>query len=136
MPSIGYDKGKIEGHKLVIQEILNALSASSPHDDIGECAPQSPPPAVDLQNTATTSASESGRNLLFLCELLRCADCCFFSFNTTAFGHLIRREFVPNELSSLVEAVFAWEDAGDAIHRLSRDDAQTFIDVIDEASQI
>ncbi|KAF9790923.1 kinase-like domain-containing protein [Thelephora terrestris] len=93
MPSIGYDKGKIEGHKLVIQEILNALSASSPHDDIGECAPQSPPRPLHPRAVGISSSS----------------------------------------LSSLVEAVFAWEDAGDAIHRLSRDDAQTFIDVIDEA---
>jgi len=45
---------------------------------------------------------------------------------------LIRREFAPQELFSLIEVIIGSKDAGDTIHRLPEDDAQTFIDVIDE----
>jgi hypothetical protein len=41
--------------------------------------------------------------------------------------------FAPHELPSLVEAIFSNNDADDAIHCLIGEDAQTFVDVIDEA---
>lgn len=58
----------------------------------------------------------------------------FFSLNpdTLACGRLIRREFAPHEFPSLVEAIFANKDT-DTIRGLVRDDAQDFVDVIDEA---
>jgi hypothetical protein len=46
---------------------------------------------------------------------------------------LITRAFAPHELPSLVEAIFSSNDAGDATRSLVGDDAQTFVDVIDEA---
>jgi hypothetical protein len=46
---------------------------------------------------------------------------------------LIRRWFSPHELPSLVEAIFSSNGAGDTIRSLVGDDAQTFVDVIDEA---
>ena len=41
--------------------------------------------------------------------------------------------FAPNELPSLIEAIFLSKDEGDTIHRLLRDDAQSFVDVLNEA---
>ena len=52
--------------------------------------------------------------------------------DTLACGRLIRRAFAPHELTSLVEAIFSSKDEGDAIRCLLADDAQIFIDVIDE----
>ena len=37
-----------------------------------------------------------------------------------------------HELPTLIEAVLSGKDDGDTVRRLLRDDAQTFIDVIDE----
>jgi hypothetical protein len=46
---------------------------------------------------------------------------------------LIRRAFSLHELPSLLEAIFSGNDEADAISRLLGDDAQAFIDVMDEA---
>ena len=54
----------------------------------------------------------------------------FLNFNASVCGRLVRRAFTPHELPSLIEAT---KDEGDAISRLLGDEAQTFIDVIDEA---
>lgn len=51
-------------------------------------------------------------------------------------GRLIRRAFTLHELPSLVEAIFLNEDEGDTIRSLLGDDAQAFIDVIDEACSV
>jgi hypothetical protein len=48
-------------------------------------------------------------------------------------GRLIRRAFAPHELPSLVEALFSSNDASDRIRSLLGDNAQTFVDVINEA---
>ena len=133
-PHMGYDKRKIESHKLEIQEILSALNApDSPHsgsDRVSDCAPQSP--SVSSHGTAMTSASKSGRSVI---DLVWNVDCnpFFRDPKNPALGRLIKQEFVPDELPSLIEAVFACKDVGDTIRCLPRDDAQTFIDVIDEA---
>lgn len=57
----------------------------------------------------------------------------FLNFNTLACQRLIDRAFSPDELSSLIEAVFSSADEGNKIRLLHGDDAQTFIDVIYEA---
>ena len=41
--------------------------------------------------------------------------------------------FDPRELPSLIEVILSNQDEGDTIRRLLGDDAQAFIDVIDEA---
>jgi hypothetical protein len=46
---------------------------------------------------------------------------------------LVRRAFAPRELPSLIEAVFSNKDEVDATRSLLGDDAQAFIDVIDDA---
>jgi len=54
--------------------------------------------------------------------------------NAPAFGFLIERVFSPGELPFLIDTIFLSEDWGDVIRRIhSGDDAQTFVDVIDEA---
>ena len=45
---------------------------------------------------------------------------------------MIEGAFVPDELSSLIEAVFSNLDEVNTIRGLRGDDAQTFIDMIDE----
>lgn len=71
MPSIEYDKRKIEGHKLKIQGILDALNRPSPpligNGKVGESAPQSP--SNDLCDTASAFASESGRDYLLFSDI-------------------------------------------------------------------
>ena len=46
---------------------------------------------------------------------------------------MIERAFAPEELPSLIEAVFSNTDEGDAIRHLNMDQARTFIDVLDKA---
>ena len=50
-----------------------------------------------------------------------------------ACGRLIGRSFAPHELPSLMEAIASSKDERDMTYTLLRDDAQTFIDVTDEA---
>jgi hypothetical protein len=54
------------------------------------------------------------------------------NFNILACRRLIRREFALHELSPLIETIFSSGDAGDMIDSLLGDDAQAFIDVVDE----
>ena len=54
-------------------------------------------------------------------------------FNTPAFERLIGRKFVPRELPSLIEEALVCKDVDATIRCLSRDDAQTFIDVVNKA---
>ena len=49
-----------------------------------------------------------------------------------ACGRVIGRAFAPHELPSLIEAIFSSKDEGNMIRCLPRDDAQTFIYVMDE----
>jgi len=53
-------------------------------------------------------------------------------FNTPACQRLIKRAFTLLELPSLIETVFSSTGADDMIRRLCVDDAQTFVDVMDE----
>ena len=58
----------------------------------------------------------------------------FFSLdhNNPAFERLVRHEFVPGELFPVIENFLTGGDPDHMIRRLSKDDAQTFIDVMDE----
>ena len=56
--------------------------------------------------------------------------------NIAACGLLVKREFAPHELPSLIEAMLSSNDEDEIIHCLPRVDVQTFVDVIDEARPI
>ena len=56
-----------------------------------------------------------------------------FDLYAPAFGRLIRREFVSDELPSLIKDIFTSNDVDDRIIRLPKDDAQAFVNVIDQA---
>lgn len=56
----------------------------------------------------------------------------FSLLRTPALERLIAREFVPDELPSLVEETFSCKDIDVTIRCLPGDGAQTFIDVMDE----
>ena len=54
--------------------------------------------------------------------------------NTPAFGFPIGRVFSPGELPFLIDTIFSSEDWSDITRHIhSGDDAQIFVDVIDEA---
>lgn len=55
------------------------------------------------------------------------------SFLLLACERLVARTFAPHELPSLIEAILSSKEGGGTIGRLRGDDAQTFVDVIDEA---
>jgi hypothetical protein len=87
-------------------------------------------------DAATMSVSESGTHSTppFLsCVDTDCPLILLFQFQPLACGRLITRAFALHELPSLVEATFSSNDAGDTIRSLVGEDAQTFVDVIDEA---
>ncbi|KAF9645013.1 kinase-like protein [Thelephora ganbajun] len=108
---VGYNEVKAEGLLQGIQQELDppVVQKSPPYERliVGAYIPHSIP--VELHDTSTIHVSKG------------------------ACGRLIRRAFTLNELPSLIEAIFSDKDERDAIHRLLRDDAQNFIDVIDEA---
>lgn len=55
------------------------------------------------------------------------------SENAPALERLIRREFASSEFSSLMDEIFARRESEDEIRALSKDHAQAFIDVVNEA---
>ena len=55
-----------------------------------------------------------------------------FNFNTPVCGRLIRRAFALHEFPFLIKAIFSSKNEGDAIRHLLEDDAQIFVNVIDE----
>lgn len=56
-----------------------------------------------------------------------------FDFNALAFGRLIRREFVSDELPSMIGDIFKSKDVDNTIRRLPKDDAQGFVDAVYQA---
>lgn len=129
MPRFIYDKGKIEGFKREIQEILGTFNTFFGGDDSAdECVLQ--PMSANSHDTATISATESGRGwpttLIFHRALIIFPDS-----NAPAIRRLIGTEFLSGELPSLIEVITACKDMDDTIRRLTRDDTQTFVDVID-----
>jgi len=77
-----------------------------------------------MDPTTSDSESESGTILAPPWSIL------FLNFNTLACRRLIGREFTPRELPSLIEAIPAGK--GYTTRRFLGDDAQVFIDVLDE----
>jgi len=73
-----------------------------------------------------TSESESGTSLAPPCSIF------FLNIGTPVYRRLIGREFAPQELPSLIETAFT--SKGYTTRRFLGDDAQTFIDVLDEVS--
>ena len=56
----------------------------------------------------------------------------FLNFDTPAVCRLIQRVFSLSDRSSLIESVFSTKDGSNMVRDLGEDDAQSFIDVIDE----
>ncbi|KAF9643955.1 hypothetical protein BDM02DRAFT_3175321 [Thelephora ganbajun] len=110
-PHAKYDKGRVESHVPKIQQILDALHAlTSPLGEDPSVAQRTPNPTfVDPHAAATTPVSES------------------------ACRRLIGRAFSQHEFPALIEAIFSSENEGGTICSLPQDDAQTIIDVIDQA---
>jgi len=89
-------------------------------------------------NATTTSLSEIGTPSVppppILYGVLIAPRFILFGSNTPAVGFLIGRVFSPGELPFLINTIFSSEDWGDVIRRIrSGNDAQAFIDLIDEA---
>ena len=131
---------KVEGHMLEIQRILATLDAlgSSLNENLGIGKRGSRLAPANTHDTATPSVFENGTSLtrppsLALYRMLIGLRFSFLNFNTAACGRLTRREFSPHELPALIEAILSSKDKGDIIQCISGDDAQTFVDVIDEA---
>ena len=72
IPHIRHSKGKAEGHKREIEEILGTLNASSSHPEenpsMGEIAPHLAP--VGLDHSVMTAVSESGTPFVILLPIL------------------------------------------------------------------
>jgi len=88
MPLIEYNKGKIEGYKLEVQEILNALNAPRSFLDdnlaVNERSTLSAPIGPYPHGIATITVFE-GMPELRLCRLVQNTDCLsFFSPSPTA----------------------------------------------------
>ena len=56
-----------------------------------------------------------------------------FDFNALAFGRLIKREFVSDELPSMIGDIFKSKDVDNTIRRLPKGDAQGFVDAVYQA---
>ena len=57
-------------------------------------------------------------------------------FNIPACTRLVGRAFALHELPSLIEAIFSNKDGGNTVNLLQGDDAQTFVNVIDEVRSL
>jgi len=122
------------------------MDSSSPSNDplstpgpytipVGDPGPFDSPPSSDEHAEYSRNLPTGTRkNPPGSPNLVQNVDCSpiTHSFSTSACGRLIGRSFNRHELPSLIEAIFSGGDEGDAIGCLCRDDAQTFIDVIDE----
>jgi hypothetical protein len=116
--------------KIEVQATLSTPSSRSNRNDaLGGLLSESESPPVDSCNTITTSVFERGRtswpvstNRVLITP----------SFSTPAFGCLIRSEFTLGELPKLIETIFACKDVREKARSLCRDEAQAFIDVMDE----
>ena len=137
LPRVRRNKSKVEGHKLKIREILNTLEApSTPLDgtlSLSERVPNLAP--VDAHAAATTPTSGSGTSSVLPFPIPHGVLLTFYflNFNVPACGRLVRRAFALHELPSLIEMIFSSQDESDTIRRLLGDDAQAFVDLMDQA---
>lgn len=143
MPHTEHNDRKVNDYKLEIQHILEILATLelSLDENLGvdEHAAHTVP--VGFGGTATTSVPESsGMSLSLPLHTLYRKLTVTWLINSITFtpacGCLIRRTFSPYELSSMIEIVLSSKDEGDIVHRLCGDDAQAFIDVIDEVCSV
>lgn len=131
-------KEKVERHRLEIQQVLSSLTIPrSPLESLSVDGRASNPVSIDPHDTSITSVSDSGTSLdlpssILDGELNVPPLTPLSKLNTTACGRLLRRAFDPPELPSLIEEIFSSKDGGNTIRCLHGDDAQTFVDVIDE----
>ena len=139
VPHTGYNKKKVEKYKLEIQKLLGVLDLqNSPLDEnlsMVESAIIVGP--VTSGDTTTMSVAKNGTSSApshrsSTQQGLSSNSFFFFNFNIPVCQRLIERLFTPDDLPSMIEAVFSSTDEGDTIRRLYGDDAQTFIDVLDE----
>ena len=140
-PHTEYNDKEVRSHKLEIQRILGVLTAPEfppgGGPGVGEHPPNSAP--VDPHKTASPpTPSEDGMSLApplpILYGILIVPKFNLLSqFNPPAVGLLIKGEFSQRELPLLVEAIFSSKDERDIIRCLRGDDAQAFINIIDEA---
>lgn len=128
-----YNTKNVEEHKLVTHEILGVvnLQSSSINEDPAsiESTIQSAPTVSE--HTATVSVGMSG-TLISHTALITPYSPPFLDFNIPACQRLIERTFAPDELLALIQAVLTNTDEGNTIRSLHGDDAQKFIDVIDD----
>jgi len=120
--------------RLEIERTLSSLTTpgSTPGVKFNTDARAPHPAPVDPHNA--TLASGDGMSSAHLCR--SCTTCWLLlghPFDTPAYERLIRRIFVLHELPSLIEAISSGEDKSNTADHLYGDDAQTLIDVIDEA---
>ena len=59
-------------------------------------------------------------------------SCSSLNPGTSVVRRLIDRTFAKPECSSLIESLFSSKDGRNAIQGLQRDDAQSFVDILDE----
>lgn len=131
----GNSRESVEGYMLEIQQILGTLSSLSSPLNKNPSVSERTPYLAPIE-TPTTTVSESGMSLAShspaLCEVLITPRLFFLDFNIAAYGRLVKREFAPDELPSLIKVILS-EDEGEMIRCLPQGDAQTLIDVMDEA---
>ena len=122
-----------EEKQLDIQEIPSN-TPSEYLDTVGHTISVAP---VGSGGTTTTPVSQSGASLTLTSLISRITltfpGSLLLNFNTPACWRLSKRAFTPDELLPLIETIFSSTDEGDLVRCLRGDDAQTFIDVIDEA---
>jgi hypothetical protein len=84
--------------------------------------------ALDSRDNVTTPLPESGTS----CLHPRQSEHHPAILSPPVLARLITRERSPHELPSLIGEIFACKDVDDMVRHLPADDAQTFIDVLDE----
>lgn len=132
-PRCKYNKEKVESLILEVRQLLGTLGSLSSHPGgnfvVSERSPRSKP--IGSRDTTLTPAPGSGMHLKFRLrqfhpEFLR-------QLHPTAFERLIRRAFTPHELPSLIEVILLSKDRDETASSLPAENAQTLIDLIDEA---
>ena len=116
-----------------IRRILGTLSASNPSPDenlgVGERVSNVTTPVLESGMFSVPHPPISYRILIAPRFL-------FPDFKVTACSRLIRREFAPHELPSLIDAILSSKEEVDTVRCLSRDDAKIFINLANEARSI
>lgn len=126
-------KERLGGCVLKIQQTLETYYTlgSAPHSAYsGVGKPNPPATAINSHDRAATSAFGGGVSSSLPSSTFYETD---YPRNIAACERLIRRAFLPHEFTSLMGAILLSKSEGETIRSLPPDDAQTLIDVIDEA---